>query len=162
MSIREAADVFFILRETLRRRLIAIKSGATVEKKLGRFTNVLPAELEQELVQHVISMQDRFFGLNTKDVRHLAFQLAVKNDLPNNFCKTTELAGIDWLKGFRQRHPEISLRTPEKTSVARARCFNKPTVEKFFRMMENVHKEGKFLPHRIFNVDETAITTVSS
>lgn len=160
-SLREAARNFGIPRETLRRRLEASKKGISLELKLGRFDPVFPRELERELANHIISMQDRFFGLNSTDVRRLAYELALKNNLPNSFCKETQLAGIDWLKGFRKRHPEIALRTPEKTSVARARCFNKPTVGKFYQMMKQVHSEGKFSPHRIFNVDETAITTVS-
>lgn len=160
ISIRDAANELGIPRETLRRRLEESKKGVLMQPKLGRFVPVFPIELEKELSKHIISMQNRFFGLNTNDVRQLAYELAEKNNLPHSFCKDTKLAGVDWLKGFRRRHPEISLRSPEKTSIARARCFNKPTVEKFFGMMEQIYFEGNFPPHRIFNVDETAITTV--
>lgn len=160
-AIRDVADNFGIPRETVRRRLVELKSGVLLKKKLGRFDPVFPPELEQELADHIISLQNRFFGMNTRDVRELAYALAKKNNLPNAFSDETKLAGRDWLDGFRKRHPEITLRTPEKTSIARARCFNKPTVAKFFDMMEKVYLEGNFSQHRIFNVDETALTTVS-
>lgn len=42
-----------------------------------------------------------------------------------------KFAGKDWVRGFRQRHPEMVLRVPEATSAARAQAFNKVNVTKF-------------------------------
>jgi len=72
------------------------------------------------------------------------------------------MAGKDWVKGFRKRHPEITLRSPEATSSARAQAFNRPNVMKFFTILQNVQQINNFLPHRVFNVDETGLTTVQS
>ncbi|XP_025195696.1 tigger transposable element-derived protein 6-like [Melanaphis sacchari] len=72
------------------------------------------------------------------------------------------MAGKDWVKGFRKRHPEITLRSPEATSSARAQAFNRPNVMKFFTILQNVQQKNSFLPHRVFNVDETGLTTVQS
>ena len=56
-----------------------------------------------------------------------------------------------------------TLRTPEATSIGRAHEFNKKAVEKFFLNHTNIiNKHGPFLPHRIYNVDETGITTVQT
>jgi hypothetical protein len=38
------------------------------------------------------------------------------------------MAGDKWYNGFIARHPEVSLRQPEATSVARARGFCKENI----------------------------------
>ncbi|KAG5878314.1 hypothetical protein JTB14_025364 [Gonioctena quinquepunctata] len=58
------------------------------------------------------------FGLTCDDVRKLAYQLAVKNNICHRFNVENGRAGWDWLRGFRQRNPKISLRNPEPTSAA--------------------------------------------
>ena len=76
------------------------------------------------------------FGLTTKDVRSLAYQLVVRNGLPNSFNKQKAKAGKDWLQSFRKRHPELTLIQPEATSAARAMSFNPVNVNKFFDLYE--------------------------
>ena len=55
---------------------------------------------------------------------------------------------------------EISLRTPEPTSAARARAFNQGAVNVFFDLQETMQDTKRFTPDRVYNVDETGITTV--
>lgn len=52
-------------------------------------------------------MEKRFYGFKITDIQTLAYQPAEKNNISHNF---------NWVKGFRQRHPEIILRSPEETS----------------------------------------------
>ena len=49
---------------------------------------------------------------------------------------------------------------PDATSAARARAFNEVSVSAFFDILEKLQDEKKFTPDRIFNVDETGISTV--
>lgn len=76
-------------------------------------------------------MESRLFGLTSKDLRSLAFQLAERNGLNHRFDQSSGLAGQDWVKGFLSRHPTLSIRTPESTSGARAMGFNKIAVAQF-------------------------------
>ena len=48
----------------------------------------------------------------------LAYQLAVRNGIKNQFYKRNENAGRKWLKNFLRRHPQISARGFTPASVA--------------------------------------------
>ena len=59
-----------------------------------------------------------------------------------------------------RRHPELSLRQPESISMAWAQCFNKPRVQDFFELLEGIYDREKLTPHRVYNMDETSLSTV--
>jgi hypothetical protein len=106
-------------------------------------------------------MEVRMYGLTTHDVRSLAYQLAERNGIANHpFSLENKIAGRDWLFGFQKRHPGLSLRVPEATSVARAKAFNKPVVSKFFDLLKAEYQKHNYPAHRIYNVDETSLSTV--
>lgn len=100
------------------------------------------------------------YGITTSDLRRLAYQLAERNNIPHKFSHIKMAAGKDWLLGFQKRHPEISLRSPVPTSAARARAFNKPIVTKFFTLLKDIIQKESYPSHRVFNVDETSLSTV--
>ena len=60
--------------------------------------------------------------------------------------------------GFKSRHPELSIRTPEATSIAIATAFNKHNVGTFEKL-RRMYQEHNLTPERIYNIDETALTT---
>ena len=128
---------------------------------MGNFKKIFSDEQEKEIVEYVQLMESRLFGLTVRDLRKLAYQLAVKNDIKHNFNAEEEMAGVDWAKGFLNRHSELlSLRRPEPTSAARAMGFNRVVVSQFFGLLCDQMDKHKFGPTRIFNVDETGITSV--
>lgn len=92
-------------------------------------------------------------------MRQLAYGIAEKMKIKHPFNKETKMAGKGWLHGFRKRNPQLSLRLPEATSLARAESFNKPQVNKFFTKLEQVIDEHKIDNTMIFNMDESALTT---
>jgi hypothetical protein len=161
MAVLAASKKFGVPRSTLLRRVGKKNHYATGNtKELGSFKCVFNAAQEAVMINHIIKMEERFFGMTAYEVREMAFQLAVKNKIKHPF--KNGIAGVDWLHQFRKRHPEISLRTPEATSLARARAFNRVSVEKFFKILGKKLDENKYTPHQIFNVDETSMKTVPS
>ncbi|KAG5879980.1 hypothetical protein JTB14_030477 [Gonioctena quinquepunctata] len=133
------------------------KNATGYSKTLGSRKPTFPIELEQELVEHVKNMEGMLFGLTTKSLRTLAYQLATKNQLKNH---TRKMAGWDWLRSSMKRN-ELSLRLPEAISAARARDFNREAVTGFFNILEPLQEKFNFPPSRVFNVDETGITRVA-
>ncbi|XP_045463194.1 uncharacterized protein LOC123672901 [Harmonia axyridis] len=72
------------------------------------------------------------------------------------------MAGWDWLKGFRDRNPSISLRTPESTSFARASAFNNQKIQKYFALLSVVLEKHHLKANDIWNVDGSGFSTVPS
>uniref|UniRef100_A0A1B0CX45 HTH CENPB-type domain-containing protein n=1 Tax=Lutzomyia longipalpis TaxID=7200 RepID=A0A1B0CX45_LUTLO len=69
------------------------------------------------------------------------------------------MAGKEWFGSFVQRH-NLSIRKPEATSLQRATAFNKFNVGLFFEKLKSLYEKYSFDPGCVYNMDETAITTV--
>lgn len=102
-----------------------------------------------------------YYGLTYREVRLLAYNFANKLGRPMPASWNTEKkAGKDWLSGFMRRHPNLSLRKPQATSLARAMCFNRHNVKMFFDNLCKILDRTPMNSHRIWNMDETGVTTV--
>lgn len=160
MGYKAAAKVYSVPRATLKDY---VKSDLTpkecVRSKFGR-KPVFSAELEKSLVQYCLDMEEHYYGLTISDLRRLAYQLAIKNQVPNPFSSEAKAAGKKWVRLFFKRHPELSLRLPQNLSMARAKGFTQKNVEKYFSILKTELKKINFDPSKIFNVDETGITVV--
>ncbi|XP_055641843.1 uncharacterized protein LOC129778764 [Toxorhynchites rutilus septentrionalis] len=154
--VKTAARTYAIPRSTLIRHL----TSPTVSTRLGPLDSVFNSQQEEELVQHLLDLEKRFYGITMSNVRTLAFDLAEKNGLPHPFNKSTKMAGKAWLSNFLTRNPKLSFRKPEATSAARARGFNKPAVSAFYDLLEEALKDPKLTPDRVLNADETSVCTV--
>ena len=133
MGSYKASTVFNVPQTALERYVKNRQksSSETVKTKLGR-KQALPCEAENDLAEHSLLMERKFFGLTMADVMRLTYQLAVRNGIKNYFCKRNEKAGGKWLKNFLRRHPQISVRIPEGLSLSRVRGFTPESVAQFF------------------------------
>jgi hypothetical protein len=162
LSINALSRAYNIPVATLHNR---ITSGATLDEvvvkpKLGRKT-MFSVEQEQELAGFLILSARQGFGLTRMDVRRLAYQYAVRNNI-KGFSEATGVAGYDWLQGFIERHPGLGARKPENLSIRRAMCFNKVTVKKHFEGLHSIMTEHNFYerPQAIWNCDESGLQDV--
>lgn len=159
-SIRSVATRFSMCHVTLSRYVTKYKKENAVKTGYAPYNKVFTAEQEIDLAQHCKIASQLYFGLTTKDLRKLAYAYAKANNLkyPQKWDET-ELASLDWYKAFMKRHPSLSVRRPEATSIARAMNFNKPNVENFFDKWGELLDRLKCQPQNIYNIDETGVTT---
>ncbi|KAL3272906.1 hypothetical protein HHI36_014365, partial [Cryptolaemus montrouzieri] len=69
------------------------------------------------------------------------------------------MARVDCMRNFFKNY-NLSLRTSQKTSLEMIMGFNKIQVEKFYDNQTKIMSDQKFPPSRIYNMNETGITTV--
>ena len=162
LGYKSASKTFLVPRSTLRDRVKNRNKWAHgADKAYGRPTS-LSTEIEEMLCLHILKLEEMMFGITADDVRVLAFQLAVRNGIPNPFPKGGGKAGYDWLQGFLKRHPQISVRQPEATSAARARGFNRASVTTFYSLLAQLLDKYHYPATNIWNVDETNISAVQT
>jgi len=156
LSFRQAEKKFSIPRGTL---CDQFKKGIITEPKQGA-KPVFNSSQEKELENYILECSRVFYGLTIPQIRKIAYDFAAVNNIKNNFNKENKMAGMDWYYSFMNRHPNISLRRPEATSLNRVTAFNKEETKKFFSNLQELMLKHKFRPISIYNVDETGISNV--
>lgn len=165
MSLRDAATRygmnFMTLQRYIKKSQSAENSNTIVKVGYTLHRKVFSDDQENELATYAAHSAKLYYGLTTSDLRKLAYEYAVANNIAiKEGWKTNSMASKDWLFGFLKRHSNLSIRKPEATSLARATAFNRHTVSLFFENLGKVYEKYKFGFHEIYNVDETGLTTV--
>jgi len=160
LGLNKAAKFFCVPKATLQRHVHGTNKRAREGmKSLGRSTD-LPLEIENDLVEHILLLESRFYGLTRTSLLSLAFQIAEINNISTRFNTESRRAGKEWLRRFLLRHPELSLRIPEATSLARAAGFNRQRVSEFYKILDKLVDDERLTPDRVYNMDETGFTAV--
>lgn len=103
MPFATAAKQFNEPRNTLKRRVLDKNQDATDDKKiLGKYRKVFTDEQELELCDHIIEMERRFYGISQNDLRHMAYNLDVKNNVLHTFSDEKKMVGKDWISGLKK------------------------------------------------------------
>ena len=153
-----ASRAYNIPETTLRRYLKLPNNKLPVNG--GRFRAVFSTALEDQLCEYVTEISARGFGMTQQQVCAFAYELAEKNNLRHSFDRDLQRAGRDWFHGFLSRHPTLSVRSAEATSLGRLIGFNRPQVTKFFDVLAEVYAKYQFPASRIYNCDESGLPTV--
>ncbi|CAH0721624.1 unnamed protein product, partial [Brenthis ino] len=161
MGYKKAVKLFNVPRATLKDYVK--KSDKSVDDIVsGKMERkpILPVELEEELVNYCLQMEKNYYGVAASDLKRMAFQLAIRNNIPHPFSHTKKKAGKKWMKLFMARHPNLSFRQPQSLSRARVQGFTAENVKSFFDILKPELEKINFNPNKIFNVDETGISIV--
>ena len=120
------------------------------------------AEQEGHIAAYAIKIARMFYGLPVVEFLKLIYSYAIavgSKAIPKAWENKQE-ATRDWYYGFMKRHPTLSLKNPEGISIARMVAFNRPNVNLFFDIFCQAMDKYEFTPDRIFNLDESSLTTV--
>ncbi|KAJ8943837.1 hypothetical protein NQ318_020909 [Aromia moschata] len=177
-SVRAAAGRYNVPRSTLRRYIEKVSNKYsdlfTVSdenlqetiQQVGSYTacavkQVFSVEQERALVSYAKKYSDHYYGLNITELRELAYQFGKKIQVkyPSKWDED-KMSGRDWYYGFMRRHQELSLRTPEQTTLHRVKSFSEENVQVFFRNLDAVLSEYPYQAADIWNMDETGFSTV--
>lgn len=119
-------------------------------------------DMEKELVEYMLLMESKFYGLTRADFQRIAYQLCVKNGVKHSFTDPG-LAGRAWFDRFMNRHKHVlPILKPTATSFSRANGFNAEAVNQFFYILEAEYAKHNYPADRMFNVDETGISVAQS
>jgi hypothetical protein len=117
----------------------------------------LKVDLEKTIYEHLKNQARRGFPLKRDNLLELVPNLLNAEKMTNPFA--SGVPGKSWFYAFKARHPDLSLRTAEHHSLARA-ALNEGAVRGWFKMVLDFCKEEELLtvledPNRVLNCDET-------
>ena len=159
VPLLRASKEYGVPARTLRRhRDSKVQTPGSVN--LGHHGPALPAEVENELHEHIKCIERSLYGLTVRDVQRLAFGVAEHSGVPHPFNREKKRAGKDWLRGFFRRFGDMSVRSPQGTNLSRAVGFNRPKVQEFYALYKEVLQSKEYRPCQVWNMDETGISTV--
>lgn len=120
-------------------------------------SQIFSGEMENALANYLLKCSSMFYGLTPKAIKNLAYKFAIQNELkvPTSWTEI-KTAGKDWFWGFMKRHPNLSIRKPEATSLARMTSFNENNVKIFQDKLEEVLRRYSLTATQIFNLDEVS------
>ncbi|KAJ8945774.1 hypothetical protein NQ318_013130 [Aromia moschata] len=121
--------------------------------------NIFSEEQEAKLEEYIVNCSRIYYGLTSRDVRLLAYEYAVacKIQYPE---KWKGLRNGKRIGCYKKRHPILSLRQPEATSLARATSFNADNVGQFYNNLEEVLRRYKVQGHQGMECGRNGLTTV--
>uniref|UniRef100_UPI00358F7E5B uncharacterized protein isoform X2 n=1 Tax=Myxine glutinosa TaxID=7769 RepID=UPI00358F7E5B len=167
---RTVAKEYDIAHVTLRRYCLKLnhstagsEAGNTSEIHVGyRKNQQVFTDAEEKLVtEYLLKVANLYYGLCPKEVRKLAYDFAMKNGkrVPKSWTED-KMAGVDWFTGFLKRNANISLGTPDATSLSGAVGFSRHNVQTFFTNLEIFMNRHNFAPQDVWNIDEICCTPV--
>lgn len=132
-----------------------------IESFFLTFFQVFTSEQEKDLVSYILKCVNHYYGLSINELKALAYEFAIRLELnPPESWNEEKKAGRMWYRLFMARHPQLTLRTPEQTSMNRVRAFCKPNVDNFFLNLGRLLDQYHFNSTSIYNMDESGFSTV--
>lgn len=153
LAVHRAARMYCVPRKTLDDR---VKGRVALNAYHGGKTALTCAE-EISLRNYIVYMAGRGFPLTIAQVKAMAHAISMKSG-------NSEAFGPDgptnkWWRGFRHRHPSLTLRRPDPLDRGRASQTSESVINDYFKTLENVLKQNDIenKPHVYWNCDETVV-----
>ena len=154
VSVREAAAKYCVPKSTVH------DHSSMKVKQISRPgpPPVLTVEEENELEQWIIKMAEIGYGQCRQQVITMVKKILDTHKRPNPFPDNTP--GKDWWYAFLQRHPKISLRTPQALEACRAKACTPSTLSGWYTDFEQFLLIHNLIdkPSKIWNCDESGFS----
>ena len=150
-NVTQAAKFFNIPRQTL-----SDKVNRLHQQTYGGKT-ALSEEDEAALFDYVMYMASIAHPLSVSDVKMFAWSIAKRSSNPS--CFSENGPSDKWWRGFKNRHPRITLRKPDKLERRRKTMSKQSVMNDHFQMLHEILVKNGLLdkPAQIFNVDEAGM-----
>ncbi len=149
LSVRRAAEQYRVPKSTLSDRVTGrVQFGS----HSGPARYLSDAE-EEELVSFLCGSARMGYARMKKDIMAIVEEVVVSKG------KQQVHVSNGWWEAFRQRHPNLTLRTVEKLSYARSMASDVNVIDRYFDLLEQTILENGLAdsPSQIFNCDETGL-----
>ena len=153
MSVRRAALEFGVPKSSLQDR-ISGKVGIDAKSGPPRYLDDFE---EEKLVNFLLGCSRIGYARSKKQVLALVSAIvAEKRELDCEEVVVTK----GWWSSFQKRHPQLSLRSGEQLSYARAVAEDPEVFKMYYDLLEKTLIENELLnkPHLIFNCDESGFS----
>jgi hypothetical protein len=136
-SVSGATALYNIPRTSFRAHL----AGIVLSRKRSAAT-VLSKVEEEQLVQYVIAIQDLGFPLTILQLKLKVAMMTQGRETPF----TNGVPGTGWVRWFKRRHPELSVRLAQGLNAKRARSLCAINVSSFYENLSSLYATYQYLP----------------
>jgi hypothetical protein len=141
LSLRQAAKAYGVPRSTLTDRY----NGVGTRQEAHEFQKLLSAAQERILADWAKVQARRGVPILPSSLADHASDIA------------GQPVGTSWQGRFMERHPDLKTRWTQSLEQCRANNVNRPTVYKFFDILEELVKEFNIPIENIYNMDEKGV-----
>ena len=148
LSFRRASELYNVPKSSSHDR---VSGKVKVDAKAGRDPYLTSAE-EEELVHFIMKCSEIGYGYTRKQILSLVQRIVTE--------KGNEVSVSNgWWERFKQRHPQLTLRTPAPVSFSRAAATDSEVFENYFNLLEETLKANDIFdkPASLFNFDESGL-----
>lgn len=147
-TLRQASEAYDVPKSTLHDR---VTGKVPFDKNSGPEKYLTDAE-EAELVNFIVECAKLGYARSRKDV------LALVQEVVRSKGKEAVVTG-GWWESFKRRHPNITLRSAESLTYARAVASDPAILDRYYDLLERTLIENDLIdkPCQVYNCDETGI-----
>jgi hypothetical protein len=146
MTMKKTSEQFQVPYTSFREHVYGMRKSRTRGAK-----GVLSEEEERQLTHWLISMVERGYGLSPTTLKMKVSEITMSRDTPFR----EGIPGGGWMRGWRRRHPELTLRVSQALETARARGLCRDNVKSFYDNLVTLYNLHKYSPDRFWNCDES-------
>ena len=112
---------------------------------------MLTNDEKNALEEYILKMQEYGLPLSMDQLHFKVAEMTQQRVTPFR----DGILGNGWLKWFKKRHPNLTLRQSQGLEIARAKGLCAENIKSFYSNLSSLYDKEKYPPYRIWNCDET-------